>query len=59
MKPSIDMIIGAGLVFTLILTILLPALGVVGDYERLQDTIAVGLVGFMGKAAVSHERNKD
>ena len=55
MKAS-DMVIGAGLVAALILTVLLPVVGVTGSYERLQDTIAVGLVGFMGKAAVTQHK---
>lgn len=53
---SVDLVIGVGLVAALLLTLLLPALGAGGDYGRLQDTIAVGLVGFMGKAAVTREK---
>ena len=56
MKASVDMVIGVGLVAALILTVLLPVVGVAGSYERLQDTIAVGLVGFMGKAAVTQHK---
>lgn len=56
MHASVDLVIGVGLVAALLLTLLLPALGAAGDYGRLQDTIAVGLVGFMGKAAVTRER---
>ena len=57
-KNSVDTIIGAGLVLALILTVALPAIGMSGNYERLQDTISVGLVGFMGKSVVS-QQNKE
>lgn len=46
------MMIGAGLTLALLLTVILPACGVAADYGKLQDTLAIGLVGFMGKAAI-------
>ena len=58
MRFTPDLIIGAGLVLALILTVALPAIGMSGNYERLQDTISVGLVGFMGKSVVS-QQNKE
>lgn len=60
MRWTSDTLIGAGLTVTLILTVLLPAFGVGADYGKLQDTIAIGLVGFMGKAALGgKEAGKD
>lgn len=62
MRWTSDILIGAGLTATLILTVLLPVFGVGMDYGKLQDTIAIGLVGFMGKAALpsrGEERRKE
>lgn len=52
MRWTSDMMIGAGLTLALLLTVILPACGVVADYGKLQDTLAIGLVGFMGKAVI-------
>ena len=59
MKWTSDTLIGVGLVAALILTVIMPALGSPADYGKLQDTIAIGLVGFIGKAALPSKIEKD
>ena len=59
MKYTSDMLIGAGLTLTLIITVVMPAFGVTTDYGKLQDAIAIGLVGFMGKAALTKDDKKE
>ena len=58
MRFTPDLIIGAGLVLALILSILLPAFGVAGEMDRLRSDIVIGLVGYMGRVAVA-ERHGD
>ena len=53
MRFTPDLIIGAGLVLALILSILLPAFGVAGEMDRLRSDIVIGLVGYMGRVAVA------
>ena len=55
MRLAPDLIIGAGLVLALVLSILLPAFGVAGDMERLRSDIVIGLVGYMGRVAVAEK----
>lgn len=59
MRWTSDILIGAGLTATLVLTVLLPVFGVGADYGKLQDTIAIGLVGFMGKAALPSGKTEE
>lgn len=49
MKLSTDVIVGTGLVIVLLASI------VIGSGTELQTTIASGLVGYMGRAAVDHK----
>lgn len=56
MQITTDMIVGAGLVLALILSIIF------GGASELQTTIASGLVGYMGRAAMERReerRSKD
>lgn len=57
MRFTPDLIIGAGLVLALILSILLPAFGVAGEMDRMRSDIVIGLVGYMGRVAVSDKHS--
>lgn len=60
MRLTSDMIIGGGLVLALLISLVIPLFGVDVDNSKLQDTIAIGLVGFMGKAAFGvHDEKKE
>ena len=56
MRFTPDLIIGAGLVLALILSILLPAFGVTGELDSLRSDIVIGLVGYMGRVAVAEKK---
>ena len=58
MRFTPDLIIGAGLVLALILSILLPAFGVVGEMDRMRSDIVIGLVGYMGRVAVAEKHGE-
>ena len=47
MKLNVDMIVGAGLVLALFISIIF------GSSEQLQSNIATGLIGYLGKTAVN------
>jgi hypothetical protein len=47
MKLNVDMIVGAGLVLALFMSIIF------GSSEQLQSNIATGLIGYLGKTAVN------
>ena len=47
MKLNVDMIVGAGLVLALFMSIIF------GSSEQLQINIATGLIGYLGKTAVN------
>lgn len=47
MKSNVDMIVGAGLVLALFMSIIF------GSSEQLQSNIATGLIGYLGKTAVN------
>ncbi len=47
MKFNVDMVVGAGLVLALFMSIIF------GSSEQLQSNIATGLIGYLGKTAVS------
>lgn len=59
MRFPIDTVIGGGLVLALLLSIAMPALGVGTDYSKLQDTIAIGLVGFLGGKMTGQAASKN
>lgn len=48
MKITTDMIVGAGLVVALLATIFC------GGSTETQNTIASGLIGYLGRAAIAH-----
>lgn len=51
---TVDMIVGAGLVLTLLISV------VVGGADgSTQQNLASGLVGFLGRAALEHNHNKE
>ena len=52
MKFNTDMIVGAGLVLALFMSIAF------GSSEQLQSNIATGLIGYLGKAAISQTTQK-
>lgn len=47
MRLNVDMIVGAGLVLALFMSIIF------GSSEQLQSNIATGLIGYLGKTAVN------
>ena len=58
MRFTPDLIIGAGLVLALILSILLPAFGVTGEMDRMRSDIVIGLVGYMGRVAITEKHGE-
>lgn len=48
MKVTTDLIVGAGLVLALILSILF------GGSSELQTTLGSGLIGYLGRTAIEH-----
>lgn len=50
MKITTDMIVGTGLVAALLAAIFL------GGSTEMQNTIASGLIGYIGRTAIAHER---
>ena len=59
MRFTPDLIIGAGLVLALILSILLPAFGVTGEMDRMRSDIVIGLVGYMEKHGDKPDEKKE
>lgn len=48
MKITTDLIVGTGLIATLLATIFC------GGSAEMQNTIASGLIGYLGRAAIAH-----